>query len=53
MAGSSYVAIVMRSQALLVITKPFIQASLVAGAGDRRIIFTHLVPHLLPWLLCR
>jgi len=48
MAGSSYVAIVMRSQALLVITKPFIQASMVAGAGHRRIIFTHLVPHLLP-----
>jgi ABC-type dipeptide/oligopeptide/nickel transport system permease subunit len=48
LAGFSYVAIVMRSQALIIMTKPFIQASLVAGAGHRRIIFAHLVPHLLP-----
>jgi ABC-type dipeptide/oligopeptide/nickel transport system permease component len=48
MAGCSYVAIVMRSQALTIMTKPFIQASVVAGANHRRIIFTHLVPHLLP-----
>ena len=48
MAGCSYVAIVMRSQALVILTKPFIQASLVAGASHRRIIFTHLVPHLVP-----
>ena len=46
MAGCSYVAIIMRSQALMIMTKPFIQASIVAGAGPRRIIFTHLVPHL-------
>jgi len=48
LAGCSYVSIVMRSQALLIMTKPFIQASWVAGASHRRIIFTHLVPHLLP-----
>jgi len=47
-AGCSYVAIVMRSQALVIMTKPFIEASWVAGAGHRRIIFSHLVPHLLP-----
>ena len=35
MAGCSYVAIVMRSQALTIMTKPFIQASLVAGASHR------------------
>jgi peptide/nickel transport system permease protein len=47
-AGGSYVAIVMRSQALTIMAKPFISASWVAGAGARRIIFTHMVPHMLP-----
>jgi len=47
-AGGSYVAIVMRSQALTIMAKPFIAASWVAGAGGRRIIFTHLIPHMLP-----
>ena len=47
-AGGSYVAIVMRSQALTIMTKPFISASWVAGANARRIIFTHMVPHMLP-----
>lgn len=48
MAGASYVAIVMRSQALTIMAKPFITASWVAGARGRRIIFTHMVPHMLP-----
>jgi peptide/nickel transport system permease protein len=48
LAGCSYVAIVMRSQALIIMNKPFIEASWVAGAGHRRIIFSHLIPHLLP-----
>jgi len=48
MAGASYVAIVMRSQALTIMSKPFISASWVAGAGGRRIIFTHMIPHMLP-----
>jgi peptide/nickel transport system permease protein len=47
-AGVSYVAIVMRSQALTIMAKPFIAASWVAGAGPGRIVFTHLVPHMLP-----
>jgi len=47
-AGGSYVAIVMRSQALTIMTKPFISASWVSGANARRIIFTHMVPHMLP-----
>jgi ABC-type dipeptide/oligopeptide/nickel transport system permease subunit len=48
MAGGSYVAIVMRSQALTIMSKPFIAASWVSGAGGRRIILTHMIPHMLP-----
>ena len=48
MAGCSYVAIVMRSQALMIMTKPFIQASVSGWRRSSPIIFTHLVPHLLP-----
>jgi len=48
MAGGSYVAIVMRSQALAIMSKPFIAASWVAGAGGRRIILAHMIPHMLP-----
>jgi peptide/nickel transport system permease protein len=47
-AGASSVAIVMRSQALTIMVKPFIAASWVAGAGGRRIVFSHLIPHMLP-----
>ncbi len=48
LAGISGAAIVMRSHALTLIAKPFVEASRVAGAGAPRIIFRHLVPHLLP-----
>jgi ABC-type dipeptide/oligopeptide/nickel transport system permease subunit len=48
MAGASSVAVVMRSQGLKMMTQPFIEASRVAGAGDRRIILVHLIPHMLP-----
>jgi peptide/nickel transport system permease protein len=48
LAGLGGAAIIMRSYALTVMTKPFIDASRVAGAGAGRIIFKHLVPHMLP-----
>jgi len=48
MAGASSVAVVMRSQGLKMMTQPFIEASRVAGAGDRRVILVHLIPHMLP-----
>jgi ABC-type dipeptide/oligopeptide/nickel transport system permease component len=47
-AGVSSVAIVLRAQGLKVMTRSFIQASRVAGAGGARIVFTHLIPHMLP-----
>jgi ABC-type dipeptide/oligopeptide/nickel transport system permease component len=46
--GASSVAIVMRALALKLMTRPFIEASRVAGAGGARIIFSHLIPHMLP-----
>jgi peptide/nickel transport system permease protein len=48
LAGLSGTAIVMRSYALTIMAKPFIDASRVAGSGAGRIIFKHLIPHMLP-----
>lgn len=47
-AGAGSAAIVLRSHALSVLQRPFIEASKVAGAGGGRIIFRHLLPHLMP-----
>ena len=46
--GLGGVAIVLRAHALTVMARPFVDASRVAGAGAGRIIFRHLIPHLLP-----
>ena len=43
-------AIVVRSRALVVMAKPFIEAARVAGGSPRWIIGRHLVPHLIPYL---
>ena len=48
MVGAGSIAIVMRSQALTLMARPFIEASWVAGSSGRRIILVHLVPHMLP-----
>lgn len=48
LAGASSAAIVMRSHALSLMNRPFIEAARVAGAGPIHIIFRHLVPHMLP-----
>ena len=48
LAGVSSAAIVMRSHALTVMTKPFIDACRVAGGGAVHIILRHLLPHMLP-----
>jgi peptide/nickel transport system permease protein len=47
--GLGPAALIVRSRALAVIEKPFIDAAKVAGAGPRRILGTHLLPHLLPY----
>jgi peptide/nickel transport system permease protein len=43
-------AIVVRSRALVIMAKPFIEAARVAGGSPSWIISRHLVPHLLPYV---
>ncbi|MGQ0848818.1 MAG: ABC transporter permease [Actinomycetota bacterium] len=47
--GLGPATLLIRSRALSVIEKPFIEAARAAGSGPRRIIGVHLVPHLLPF----
>jgi ABC-type dipeptide/oligopeptide/nickel transport system permease subunit len=47
--GLGPATLVVRSRALAVVEKPFIDAARVAGAGPRRIMGVHLLPHLLPY----
>ena len=47
-AGLGTAAIVIRSHALVIMNKPFIQAARVAGCGAVHVIIKHLIPHLLP-----
>ena len=47
-AGLGTAAIVLRSHALSIMGRPFIDAARVAGAGRGRLAFRHLLPHLIP-----
>lgn len=47
-AGAGPAAIVLRSQALSVVGRPFIDAARAAGARGPHIIGLHLVPHVAP-----
>lgn len=47
-AGLGTSAIVLRSHALSIMGRPFIDAARVAGAGRVRLAFRHLLPHLIP-----
>ncbi|MDX1687930.1 MAG: ABC transporter permease [Candidatus Promineifilaceae bacterium] len=46
--GFGSTAIVIKSQALSVKVKPYIEAARVAGGNDFHIVFRHIVPNLLP-----
>ncbi|MFQ5408245.1 MAG: ABC transporter permease [Anaerolineales bacterium] len=48
LSGFGGTTIVIKSQALSVKVKPFIEAARIAGGGDAHIIFRHMVPNLLP-----
>jgi peptide/nickel transport system permease protein len=48
LAGAGGTAIVMRSHALTVVSKPFIEAARIAGGGSWHVMFSHVVPHMLP-----
>lgn len=47
-SGFGGTAIVIKSQALSVKVKPYIEAARVAGGSDFHIIFKHIVPNLMP-----
>ena len=48
LGGFGGTAIILKSQALSIKVKPYIEAARVAGGGHLRIIFVHIVPNLLP-----
>lgn len=48
LGGFGGTAIVLKSQALSIKVKPYIEAAKVAGGSQFRIIFVHIVPNLLP-----
>ncbi|MFQ5340768.1 MAG: ABC transporter permease [Anaerolineae bacterium] len=48
LSGFGGTAVVIKSQALSVKVKPYIEAARIAGGGDFHIIFKHMVPNLLP-----
>jgi peptide/nickel transport system permease protein len=48
LSGVSSAAVIMRSYALTIMPKPFIEACRVAGGGAVHIIIRHLLPHMLP-----
>jgi peptide/nickel transport system permease protein len=48
LVGVGGVAIVLRSHALTITSKSFIEAARVAGGGPMHIIGRHLIPHMLP-----
>jgi peptide/nickel transport system permease protein len=47
--GLGPATLVVRSRALSVIEKPFLDAARIAGSGPGRIIRTQMLPHLLPY----
>ncbi|RMF36613.1 MAG: ABC transporter permease [Chloroflexi bacterium] len=48
LSGFGGTTIIIKSQALTIKVKPFIEAARVAGGGDFHIIFRHMIPNLLP-----
>ncbi|MCI0678908.1 MAG: ABC transporter permease [Actinobacteria bacterium] len=48
LSGFGGTAIVLKSQALSIKVKPFIDAARVAGGSNRHVIFAHIIPNVLP-----
>jgi len=48
LAGFGGAAVIIKSQALTIKVRPFIDAARVSGSGNFRIIFSHIIPNLLP-----
>jgi len=48
LSGFGAVTVIIKSQALSIMVKPFVEAARVAGGGHFHIILTHIIPNLLP-----
>jgi len=48
LSGASTTAIVLRSHALTIMSRQFIDAARVSGAGGRHLMVSHVAPHLVP-----
>ena len=48
LSGFGGAAIILKSQALTITVKPYIEAARVAGGSQFHIIFVHIIPNLLP-----
>ncbi len=48
LGGFGGTAIILKSQALTIRVKPYIEAARAAGGSHRHIIFVHIIPNLLP-----
>ena len=48
LSGFGGTGVLLKSQALSVVVKPYIEAAKAAGGGPIHIIFVHIVPNLLP-----
>ena len=48
LSGFGGTGVVLKSQALSVVVKPYVEAARIAGGGPFHIIFVHVVPNLLP-----
>jgi peptide/nickel transport system permease protein len=48
LVGFGGVTLIIKAQALTIKVKPFIEAARIAGGSDWHIIFTHMVPNLMP-----
>ena len=48
LSGFGGVGVVLKSQALSIKVKPYIESARVSGGGNLHIIFVHIVPNLLP-----
>jgi peptide/nickel transport system permease protein len=46
--GFGQITVILKSQALAVKVKPYIEAAKVAGGGHFHLIFRHIIPNLLP-----
>ena len=48
LSGFGGTGVILKSQALSVVVKPYVEAARIAGGGPLHIVFVHVVPNLLP-----